>query len=402
MKILITESQFNIISNKNIILEYSQSLINKLIKKFKNETNDDEETILAHIKRFKEIKDNPNIQNKDITKYSWDELKDVIASNIKKRIKAGKINDAEPNGDVNLIYNQNKLRIYVGKTKNACIKYGNGYTFCISSRGRDSQYETYRYDQKGTPYFIFDDRKSSASEKVYDPDLHQFVKEFFHPDHLLVIFVFKTSIPKVYNYSVTDANNKPGKTKEYLKFEYIIDDYPRLKGLEKLFKPVSLSKFEYLSEKLYLNYKNKIDNILTNNDAFSSLIFYYDLFSLYDDIIKFYKNGFDVLKLKMVVDEKASEETKQIAKQLEDKHQKQLNKIYITNKKDNVKKDEILYTAYKTIFTQFIYQRQSINFIKFQIIELDSTPYMETLKKIINMLKEYKQKHAALLLKYKE
>jgi hypothetical protein len=169
-----------------VLKEYNEKFLNQITKKFQEEIPDLETDIIrVYINRFVQIKDSPNVKEKDITKYTWRQLESVVDSNQPKRIKTGKMNDGEPSGDSNLIYNENGLRIYLGKTKNACIKYGNGYSFCISSRGEGNLYFDYRHRQKGTPYFIFDDTKSSEQDDIGN---------FIDPDHLLVLFIFDLPI----------------------------------------------------------------------------------------------------------------------------------------------------------------------------------------------------------------
>jgi len=223
-----------------VLKEYNEKFLNQIIKKFQEEIPDLETDIIrVYVNRFAQIKDSPNVKEKDINKYTWKQLETVVDSNQPKRIKTGKMNDGEPGGDSNLVYNENGLRIYLGKTKNACIKYGNGYSFCISSRGEGNLYFDYRDRQKGTPYFIFDDTKSSEQDDMGD---------FTDPDHLLVLFMFEHSYDKgTFWYTITDADNNGEMQYDY--FDKIVKDYPRLKGLEGLFKLVEIDpKEKKLSE----------------------------------------------------------------------------------------------------------------------------------------------------------
>jgi cytidyltransferase-like protein len=236
--------------------EYSDKLIKQLINKFQQEKPNLEVNIIqSYINRFAQIKDSPRVTEKDITKYNWKDLETTVDANQPKRIKAGKINDGEPSKDANLVYNQNGLRIYVGKTKNACIKYGNGYSFCISARGDDNLYHDYRFEQRGTPYFIFDDTKSSGQKED---------GSFIDPTHLSVIFVYYDSDEHdgIGHYTITTADN-PGED-HYSSFKYIENRYPRLKGLEKIFKPVEIDpkeKAEYDVHKKYNNHLSRINSL---------------------------------------------------------------------------------------------------------------------------------------------
>lgn len=238
MKILNTIYDF-------LLVEYSTSMVKSLITKFKNENPDLEvKTINYYIDRFKEIQKSPNVKEKDITKYTWEELQTVVDSNQPKRIKAGKINDGEPKNDKNLIYDQNGLRIYLGDTVESCVKYGNGYSFCISSRGKDTSYYEYRVASKGTPYFIFDDTKTSERNEFGD---------FIDPTHLLVLFIYgDEENPENNFYTISVADNTG--EEEYETFDMIEKDYPKLKGLKNLFKPSHKNTKEhviYLTKSTY-------------------------------------------------------------------------------------------------------------------------------------------------------
>ena len=273
--------KFSNIIYEMILREYNEKLLNQIIKKFQEEAPGlDTNIIRIYINRFVQIKNSPNVTEKDITKYTWKQLETVVDSNQPKRIKAGKINDGEPGGDSNLIYNENGLRIYIGKTKNACIKYGNGYSFCISSRGEENMYTHYRLDQKGTPYFIFDDTKTS--EQNDDGD-------FIDPNHLLVLFVHEPGEYRKYIwYTVTNADNQG--EEEYdatlgKPFNAIESDYPRLKGMKELFQPVEVDpkekKIHEINKKYYSLLRELNVDIATSNslnvEDFTEKPIHYDI-----------------------------------------------------------------------------------------------------------------------------
>ncbi len=83
MKLLktLTES----ISDTIVILEYSERIKNQLLTKFKAETKDTEEKILSLISDFQKFKDSLPSSERDITKYPYAKLKNVVAN--KKRSK---------------------------------------------------------------------------------------------------------------------------------------------------------------------------------------------------------------------------------------------------------------------------------------------------------------------------
>jgi hypothetical protein len=202
----------------NLLNEYGQSLIQTLIEKFKQEQPGLNSTIIrSYIDRFDRIKN--NLTEKDITKYSWKDLENAVDGyQPKQRIKAGTLDPTVT--DANLLYNQNNVRIYLGKDKKSCVRYGNGYSFCISARGKDNMYGHYRISKRGTPYFIFNDNLPKED-----------------PDHVLVLFVY--DIPpdrreymtrnEKARYTITNALNKGDES--YSNLELIVYDYPWIKPI---------------------------------------------------------------------------------------------------------------------------------------------------------------------------
>ena len=246
--------------DENILNEYTDKVVNQLVDKFKQEdSNLNPGTIKSYIDRFSQIKDSPNVSEKDIFKYTWTDLESVIASNPSKRVKAGKINDGEPKSDANLIYNKNGLRVYVGQDKNSCIKYGNGYSFCISARGTRNMYNSYRFYQAGTPYFIFDDNKTS--ERTANGN-------FVDPTHLIILVTYETK-DKPPTYSITTANN-PGEI-DYSDFKSLEEKFPRFKGLEQLFTGTKPDPREKKTYDLQVDYDMYLSNILYNNFHYINL-----------------------------------------------------------------------------------------------------------------------------------
>ena len=142
---------------EDILNEYSDKIVNKFKQEDPKLTDDEIKKVLA---RFDQIKN--NLYEKDILQYNWNELIDTIVDYEPKRIKAGKINKGEVD-NADLVYNQNNIRVYKANSEKSCIKYGTGYSFCISARGDDNRYSNYRFGDEDDdippafPYFIFDD-----------------------------------------------------------------------------------------------------------------------------------------------------------------------------------------------------------------------------------------------------
>jgi hypothetical protein len=199
----------------NLLNEYGQSLIQILIEKFKQEQPGLNSTIIrSYIDRFERIKN--NLPEKDITKYTWKDLENTVDGyQSKDRIKAGKLDPTVT--DANLLYNQNGIRIYLGKDKKSCIKYGNGYTFCISSRGEDNLYGLYRIVNEGTPYFIFNDNLPKEDNR-----------------HLMVLFVYLNGSHSLggKRYSLTLASNRPEDETKHDTLSEIKGLYPWIQPIE--------------------------------------------------------------------------------------------------------------------------------------------------------------------------
>lgn len=56
-----------------------------------------------------------------------------------------------------------RYKVYKAHSEDACIRYGKGYTFCISRRAGGNMYHTYRRDQLAF-YFVFDTKENPQAE----------------------------------------------------------------------------------------------------------------------------------------------------------------------------------------------------------------------------------------------
>ena len=105
-----------------VLLEYSDKVKNQLMDKFTREKPGlRPSTIDYYINRFDQIKKNFEPENRDILQYSWEDLEQAIDSQPVK-MKAPK-----PEGG-KAIFEDDGVRVYRGTNKNACIKYGTGYS----------------------------------------------------------------------------------------------------------------------------------------------------------------------------------------------------------------------------------------------------------------------------------
>jgi hypothetical protein len=245
-------------SFNNFLFEnYNQKIKNQLYKKFKAENLGLTLNIFNHyVDRFFQIKNSPKIKEKDIFKYSWKQLEEVVDKNQSKKIKVSKIKFDKSEE----IKNNNGLKIYLAKNRDSCIRYGDGYTFCISNKNlKTNLFLSYKYEDESacnTFYFIFDPKKS---KEIKDG-------EFIDPHHLIVLKVgidpwFNKDegdkIEDFINYTLTNANNDGDKD---LNWDGIIKVQSKLKGLkEKLLPICSVDEREKLLYKLELEKDKKIE-----------------------------------------------------------------------------------------------------------------------------------------------
>lgn len=74
--------------NKSIILEFSDKLVQKLIEKFQKETTDDVKIIFSYINDFKKYKNSLNVEDRNIEKLTYEQLKNIVnQKRLKSKIK---------------------------------------------------------------------------------------------------------------------------------------------------------------------------------------------------------------------------------------------------------------------------------------------------------------------------
>lgn len=203
---------------ESVLLEYSHKLIDQLVDRFSEEGVDPEEA-REYINLFHRFSQGLDPDKRDITKYSWNELVQVV--NDKKdnrRIKVGKIGDKNIDKD-DVVYGKDGVMIYRGDSKEKCIRYGNGYNLCISSRGDDNKYDEYTSTTRNY-YFIFNNNLDK------DDPLHLIViQRLLYP-------LTRDSSP----YVLWDAENRlmfpADKLPSFKTIELIL---PWLEGLEHIF-----------------------------------------------------------------------------------------------------------------------------------------------------------------------
>src|SRR6478735_3880212 len=257
-------------------MNYTEKTKNLLVNKFlKKRSRLTVNQIDYYLNEFDKNKQNPKIVQKDIMKYSFDELEKVIDSLPKKITKSDKgLTNIEPS---DIIYDQNDLLILKGDTKVKCIKYGYGYSWCISRNDSSNMFNTYRYRYDEINFYF-----------IFDKDLNN-----SNPNHALVLLIDKEGL-----YYLANSNNSGdfAGTKEF-NWSEIVNIQPKLKDLKSLFKPLPLTVKE---KGIYSKIENLFfgDNLLEHFKSYEIVEAYISFgYSLNDNQ---FINLDDKLKLKYI------------------------------------------------------------------------------------------------------
>lgn len=143
-----------------MLLEFTEPAILRFIEKFRR-FNVDEQTIRQYIKDFETYKNSPLITIKDPNQYkdfvsfkqNVDAAKNKAA--FKKRNIPNVSDDSPTASEAISLENDADVEIYKGDEEHKCVKYGLGYSFCISRPGGGNMYGSYRLDKASTFYFIY-------------------------------------------------------------------------------------------------------------------------------------------------------------------------------------------------------------------------------------------------------
>jgi len=367
----------NIVLDEEDINEYTIKIKNELINKFKQENSTLTDNIINYyINRFEEFKNSPKIKEKDIFKYTWKELEQVIDAQ-KTKIKTGK---PEITG-ADAIYNKNGLRIYAGSTQKACIKYGNGYSWCISARGEGNMYGAYRFEgDYKTPYFVFDDTRNSEQNQN---------GSFVDPLHAIVIMINHYDKDEDYNdiekYSITTANNDG--EKNYFSFNEIEEELPKLKGLEYLFQPINPTEIEKKEHEIGNKYQEILNQFNNKNYNTNYNLSVTNINTTVDYIDNKILND-KIKKIKFIGELKNPEEFPDEFKKIEQTY-------FISNKYHF---EEALETFKNTLFNNILPKDKKIEDI-FNITYEEIIPNKEYFEKIKEIILQYRNELTKLNIK---
>jgi hypothetical protein len=141
----------------NLLLEFSEGAIKKLIAKF---SDVDEQTVRFYLDKFEKFKN--ALEKKDPFQYkTFIELEQAVdAAEGKRNVKKGDQKKVEIDVQQDdIVAEDEDVVIYRGDSQDKCILYGKGYSFCISRPVGGNMYSNYRLEKASTFYFIYFKKK---------------------------------------------------------------------------------------------------------------------------------------------------------------------------------------------------------------------------------------------------
>jgi hypothetical protein len=141
----------------NLLLEFSEGAIKKLIAKF---SDVDEQSVRFYLDKFEKFKN--ALEKKDPFQYkTFIELEQAVdAAEGKRNVKKGDQKKVEIDVQQDdIVAEDEDVVIYRGDSQDKCILYGKGYSFCISRPVGGNMYSSYRLGKASTFYFIYFKKK---------------------------------------------------------------------------------------------------------------------------------------------------------------------------------------------------------------------------------------------------
>jgi len=126
------------------------------IIKFYNETKDLNK-ISTYFNLYTNLKSkNIPIKAPNVFKTFIEFTEHIDAVDTKQKLKnAPPAPTIEHEDSADKLVDTDELTIYTGDSQHKCVKYGDGYSFCISRRAGGNMYDSYRLQKESTFYFIF-------------------------------------------------------------------------------------------------------------------------------------------------------------------------------------------------------------------------------------------------------
>ena len=316
----------------NVLYEaYSSGLVSSLKKKWKTEVPTlTDQQIEAYIDTFDKHKNSEPIKKAkgpDITKYSWQELEELLDANFSIR----SANEIKIEGDLEPVYKSpdGTLQIFLGDRREKCIKIrqdfetrsGQQYDWCISRSDASNMFSSYRFRlNEPVFYYIFDAERDTSD-----------------PLHTCVIYVNSSG-----KYFLASARNSGDKEHSW---EELVQMMPKLSQIKSVFKHIPLSPRE---REIY----EKVGNELSDKDFFNlsrDLKEEYigfghvltekqlrNVFSLPDgkDLINKYCNMHQNVILPLDIYNKLPSATKKVIEKNFESHKKEIYELLYLGKKD--------------------------------------------------------------------
>ena len=228
----------HVVHNSFPLNEYTEEMINRLIKKYRDEADDlgikiTDEQLRTFIERFDELRRSAVVTDKDIVHYPLSKLIRLVGG-----FKGGEPPDtSEITSDV--VYNENGLVIYNGSKEDNCLTYGRNEKWCIT-RG---SFGNYRYDasRKYPTFYLVKDNNLPDN----DP------KSFF------VVVVGDDNTYKVSDRTNNDVGGQQTEWQRWEPWSFVEQNFPSIQGLRNVFKYIPLNS----KDKANQQYKNKAVSI---------------------------------------------------------------------------------------------------------------------------------------------
>lgn len=199
-----------------LFLEYSQKVINQLIDKFTKEAPDQQPEVIAdYITRFDQIKGLARVEEKDIFKYTWNQLEQLVDALAPSKSIVAKSNaPTDPigtHGNVQIFYADGQTSCTLIKNhldELACRKHG----WCIAS----TQWSNYRRRRSGQSLYLFYNPDATEDPNTEDRWITGVIQKVIGED----------------NYLVTSSRNADD---TYMTWSEIERKIPQLRGARNIF-----------------------------------------------------------------------------------------------------------------------------------------------------------------------
>jgi hypothetical protein len=136
---------------------YKRLIQKKLMEKFSKSGRITAEQVLYYVSAYLENLDQIPVDTKrvdDMTFSEFEHLIDGLTATTEEPASKG-----DKYEGIDLIYDQNNLKIFAPLTKDQCIKLKNGRSWCTSREGSGNLYYNYRLNEERTLYYIIDEDK---------------------------------------------------------------------------------------------------------------------------------------------------------------------------------------------------------------------------------------------------